>query len=269
MLPRLDFGVFALPSYAVFLTLGLVAAARVAVVQARRYGVDGGRMLRAGIAGIAAGLIGARLWSAVFEVGALDPSLTAFDAASAGGLSVIGGMLAGALGVAAFVRLVPPRGRALPIFDVIAPGAALALVFGRLGCLFSGCCHGEPTLFPIALVYESFDAGARPIGVPLHATPIYEAAGCLALTVALWRLPPVPVGMRLSVFLLSYGVLRAAIEALRGDWRGEIFGWPTTQLAAMAMAVAGALSLGWLARARRAAPPRTGSGPAREAPAAG
>lgn len=130
----------------------------------------------------------------------------------------------------------------------MAPGFAVGLSIGRIGCLLAGCCFGRPTLFPIALVFDDFACAARPIGVPLHATQLYESAGAIVLGIALWWTPNKPVaGLRFAALLLGYGLLRAGLETLRFDYRGWVGGVSAPTIASLLAAIAGLLLLGRIA----------------------
>jgi phosphatidylglycerol:prolipoprotein diacylglycerol transferase len=187
------------------------------------------------------GVPAARLFSAVVERG-LGPS-AAIEAMTAGsmGMSLFGVVV---LGAAAVIGVAAWRRDAVPIvLDTLAPGIPVAIAFGRLGCLCAGCCHGAPTLFPIALVFEDFDSAARPIGVPLHATQLYEALGCLLVLGLSLRPGPRPRGQRFAETLLGYALVRLAVEPLRGDFRGDVGGWSSTLATAAVLAVTAALLL--------------------------
>jgi len=238
------------PMYLVMLALALGLGTAVALERGARDGLSRRRMLALSIAGALAGGIGARLWSVVFEVGPLVGSVDLREAAVGGGYSVVGGLLGGLVAFAAGARVagVP----FLRCADAAAPGVAAGISVGRVGCLLAGCCYGQPTLFPIALVFDDLGTAARPIGVPLHATQVYESVGAAVLCVILWRLPSEPRGLRLAALGAGYGLLRCAVELLRADYRGYVWGVPATALAAGLLAVvAGAMVLVIVARAAR------------------
>ncbi len=63
-----------------------------------------------------------------------------------GGIVFYGGLLGGILGVWLGCRVVGLR--FLPVLDLCAPALALGHAFGRVGCLFAGCCYGMPCDLP-------------------------------------------------------------------------------------------------------------------------
>lgn len=226
-----------LPSYGATLFIGIVAGFLLAVTRGRLDKLTKREVLLPAFFGTAAGLLGSSLWSLVVERAALTGELELDHVFAGSGFSVVGGLLLGAAAAAAATRAL--RIGFLRWGDVAVPGVAIGVGIGRVGCLLAGCCYGQPTLFPIALVFENFDTAARPIGVPLHATQPYAAAALFLLGVLLWRLPVSPRGLRFGAFLAGYGLLRSVVELLRADYRGWIGGVPATQLAAAVTACVG------------------------------
>lgn len=115
----------------------------------------------------------------------------------------------------------------LPVLDHVSVGAALWHFFGRLGCFMAGCCFGRECELPWAVTFTDPRALA-PMGVPVHPSQLYEAAGSLLLFFALRPLPArLPPGATAGAYFVSYGCLRAVYELFRGDAvRPE--GWPLT-----------------------------------------
>ena len=129
-------------SYGVLLAAAYLVALQLAVVRARRRGLDGAKVMDLGIYLIIAALVGAKLMLVIvdFEYFRSQPR-ELLSLVRAGGV-FYGGLLA-ALGVA----IVLVRRYQLRIWttaDLFAPGIALGHVVGRLGCLMAGCCYGKP-----------------------------------------------------------------------------------------------------------------------------
>lgn len=247
-----------LPTYPVGLMVGLALGAFVARREALRRGLEPAPVLDVATVGLIAGLFGARLGHLALQAPKVwaDPwLLVAWD----GGLVFYAGFAA-----AAGLGLTFGRRRGLDprvVADIFAPAIALGLVWGRLGCLGSGCCHGRSAAWPLgvdvpwAITYtwrgQLADAA---LAVPLHPTPIYEALLGLGLFIGLSWAPAARPGQKMAWFVLVYGVGRSTIEVFRGDtarglWLG---GWlSTSQLVGLVSAV---LAAAWLAR--RDKPPR-------------
>jgi phosphatidylglycerol:prolipoprotein diacylglycerol transferase len=140
----------------------------------------------------------------------------------------------------------------------------LGLFFGRIGCFLGGCCFGLPSHSPLAVSfpagsaasYEQAEAGLLADknlpSLPVHPTQLYEAIGCLviALCLLVWCLPRKRFeGQVMLQFLSAYAVLRFAIEWLRADDRGSLFGLSTSQLIGAVIVLACACA--WRPLARR------------------
>lgn len=174
------------------------------------------------------------------------------------GFSVMGAFVGvvGAIWLVAWKAGVP----LLRVLDYVCQAAPFWHVFGRLGCFMAGCCFGRPAEgLPWAVRFtDPRSMVARGLlGVPLHPTQLYEAAGDLAIAAALfaWVLPRVergrlPRGSVCAGYFLSYAALRFATEFYRGDVVPLASGLTAGQAASAALAVAGIL----VAAAGRRAP---------------
>ena len=110
----------------------------------------------------------------------------------------------------------------LPTLDLLSLGLALQLAIGRLGCTLAGCCYGLPASW--GLVHPAA-CGQPPAGVRRLPVTLLEAGGWLLIAFSLTvTLATAPAGSALALLLLQYGLLRSALEPLRGDpvrrWRG-------------------------------------------------
>ena len=136
-----------------------------------------------------------------------------------------------------------------PYLSEIAAGSiAVAHGFGRLGCLFAGCCHGAVT----DAWYGIYHVYIRAKVVPVQ---LFEAVFLFALCGFLtWRLLK-EKGNNLAVYLMSYAVWRFFAEYLRADDRGAtvVTFLSPSQLTAVALFLLGAgLMVGtWVGKRRR------------------
>jgi phosphatidylglycerol:prolipoprotein diacylglycerol transferase len=224
------FEIFGWPvySYGVLLAAAYLAGLQLAVVRARRAGLDATRVMDLGIYLIISALLGAKLLLLVVDFSYFkDHPRELFSLVRAGGV-FYGGLIA-----AFIVGLLLVRRYKLPVWqtgDLIAPGIALGHVVGRIGCLMAGCCYGKPTTVPWAITFTdpaaSINVGT-PLGLPLHPTQLYDAGAELIILVILlaterrWR--PY-AGRTFWLYMLLYAVSRFTIEFFRGDERGMVFG---------------------------------------------
>jgi phosphatidylglycerol:prolipoprotein diacylglycerol transferase len=123
-----------------------------------------------------------------------------------GGLTSAGGVVVG-LGVTWLAARL--TGQALaPLSDAIVPAGLVALGIGRLGCFLGGCCPGQPSDVPWALVVPALG------GPPRHPLPLYSAALDFAVAAAAMRSRG-PAGRAARIGLLGFASGRFMLEFLR------------------------------------------------------
>jgi phosphatidylglycerol:prolipoprotein diacylglycerol transferase len=253
MYPRLlELGPMTVYTYGVLLAAAYLLGLKLATVRARSRGLDATRILDLGIYIIVSALVGAKLLLFVvdFRVFVADPRelLTLLRS---------GGVFYGGLILAVIVSVWYIRRVKLPLWttcDVFAPGIALGHVIGRFGCLFAGCCYGRPTSEPWGITFTDAFAAANvgtPLGVALHPTQLYEAgAELLILALLLFterRGKPFP-GRTFWLYMLLYAISRYVIEIFRGDPRGTVGIFSTSQFISIILAPLSVAMLLYLAR---------------------
>ncbi|MBI2070978.1 MAG: prolipoprotein diacylglyceryl transferase [Elusimicrobia bacterium] len=134
-----------------------------------------------------------------------------------GGLSFTGGLIMAGIGVFVYVFR-----RKLPVFsvtDAFAQAMPASHALGRIGCLMAGCCWGYPTDFFLGATFTNpaCSLPAELLGVRLHPTQLYEAAGLGLIFVACRAMRKKIPGKLLGFYFLLYGVLRFGLEFLRAD----------------------------------------------------
>jgi phosphatidylglycerol:prolipoprotein diacylglycerol transferase len=291
MRPEL-FNVFdvSFPAYFVLLITGFTFATAIAVVHARKLGENPDVIVDLALASLLLGVIGGRIFHVLFDGYFLDyvhlctdPSKVdwpiskaacaseryrgVWDAAKAvchpaermcfrwaefwaGGLVYYGGLVFATLG--AVVLLKRDRFDIWKASDLSAPGISLGLGFGRIGCLLAGCCFGQPSSGPLALVFPPHSpaseaqakakllAGVGLPSLPVHPAQVYEslasiavAAFCLFWVHARKRYD----GQVFLWFLGLYGLARFCLEFLRADDRGSAAGLSTSQVISLLLIV--------------------------------
>jgi phosphatidylglycerol:prolipoprotein diacylglycerol transferase len=213
-------------SYSAFLLLGLAGGYWLMRWRGVRIGLKGSHLDNLALLIAALSLFGARFfsWWFYFPPGS---SLWGALTTSGGGMVFYGGMIFGIATAFLYARLAHlPLGN---VMDAGAPGLALGLAFGRIGCFMAGCCWGDLCVnademgklpssglvwqvrtvplvsgagFPLAVRFPA-GAGAfeqhREIGLidehaecslAVHPVQLYEAALAFALCMALhWWFP--------------------------------------------------------------------------------
>lgn len=220
------------------------------------FGCDVPPYLAFGVAGIAAGF---GVLALLFEVEAISVALlvpvlvTALTMFSAAGLlrQWIGGEERHVLVVDVLLVLVAVGGLAAAVgadvarvVDATTVGLGVFCLFGRLGCLASGCCHGRPSTFGIR--YERGLHADDPLtGVRLFPLQLVEAAwiGVVTSAAAVLALVSSRPGAATSAWLLGYGAGRFVLEFARGDGAGRSFVGPmTTAQATVACLILGVVA---------------------------
>jgi phosphatidylglycerol:prolipoprotein diacylglycerol transferase len=239
-------------SYGVLLAASYLLGLRLAMWRAKRWGLDPNRVLDLGIYIIIAALVGAKLLLLVTDFDQFRGSWQ--DLLS---IARSGGVFYGGLILAVAVAFWYIARHKMPFWttcDVFAPGIALGHVTGRLGCLAAGCCYGRPADVPWAIVFTNPLAAANvgtPLGIPLHPTQIYEAGAELLILLFILgteRRGRQFAGRTFWLYILLYAVSRYIIEMYRGDPRGEVFGFSTSQFISLVLGPLSLVMLGWLSR---------------------
>lgn len=147
------------------------------------------------------------------------------------GMTFIGGLIGGVvtfLGIYfLYVYVINPRLKEKSFFKSdmnkgiwyllrIAPvSITIAHAFGRLGCMFAGCCHGRVT-------NEWYGMWNAEVGAKTVPIQMYEAIFLFAISALMIVLLFVfKFKYNMSLYLVSYGIWRFVIEYFRADYRGN------------------------------------------------
>jgi phosphatidylglycerol---prolipoprotein diacylglyceryl transferase len=259
MYPRLfELGPMTVYTYGVLLAAAYLLGLKLAMNRAKALGLDAVRILDLGIYIIISALIGAKLLLLVtdFQSFRSDPRELLTLARS-------GGVFYGGLILAVTVALWYIRRSGLPLWttcDVFAPGIALGHVVGRFGCFFAGCCYGRETSVPWAITFTDPFAAANvgtPLGVHLHPTQLYEAGAEFLILMALLLTEKKGkpfAGRTFWLYILLYAISRYVIEMYRGDPRGSVGIFSTSQFISVVLAPVAVAMLVLLARAYAPSP---------------
>ena len=249
-IPR--FGTVAVYTYGVLLAAAYLLGLQFALKRAKARHLDSTRVMDLGIYIIISALVGAKLLLLVTD-------FQTFRSNPAELLNLVreGGVFYGGLIVAvatAFWYIARHRMPFWTTCDVFAPGIALGHVIGRFGCFFAGCCYGKPTNVPWAITFTNPFAAANvgtPLNVPLHPTQLYEAGA--EFLILMFLLATENRGRKFSgrtfwLYMLLYAISRYIIEIYRGDERGAVGPFSTSQFISLILAP---LAVGMLIYLRR------------------
>jgi phosphatidylglycerol---prolipoprotein diacylglyceryl transferase len=232
-----EIGGFPIYTYGVLLAAAYLLGLQFALKRARQRGLDPNRVMDLGIWIIVSALAGAKLLLLIVEWDTYTASFSQLLTLVRSGGVFYGGLIAAV--IVALWYLWRHRMPVWQVTDVFAPGIALGHVIGRLGCLFAGCCFGKPTSVPWAITFHNKYAEQNvgtPLEVPLHPTQLYEAGAELLILVVLLATErkgrPFP-GRTFWGYMLVYGISRFIIEFYRGDSRGAVGMFSTSQFVSL------------------------------------
>jgi len=245
-------GSFPINTYGVFLAIAFLCAILVAVRLAARDGLPRERIYDLSLWMLLGGLIGSKILMLFTEPEYRDHplQLVSLDFLRSGGV-FYGGLIGAVLtGYFLMKRYKLPWWKTA---DACAPGIAIGNFFGRQGCFAAGCCWGKPTSLPWGVKFT--ELGHQITGVPtdvyLHPTQLYESFAMLIVFVfLLWMHRRKRFnGQVILLYALLYSIVRFAIEFVRDDPRGDIFGLTTltglstSQMISLVVGIAAAVLL--------------------------
>ena len=193
--------IWVIPTHALFVGLGVVAATLVFVVEARRRGHTDDRLLIVVTGALVGGALFMRLGTWLQHVDLRDNASLAEQWAY-GNRSILGGLVGAWLGVHVAKRLC---GYQLRTGDLFAPAVALGMAVGRIGCFLT-----EPL----------------PSTGGYNVSFLYEIAFQLVAFAVIWfwlRHRSLPPGEIFVWYVAAYGVFRFLVEFVRGNevvWGG-------------------------------------------------
>lgn len=233
----LTVGGHAVPSYAVFMILGYLAALATLRAVARSAPKEEGltwfQVKDLYLVMVVSSLLGAKIGHTLFEArGHVDREGQPIDgviellrddpfhwaAITEPGYVWYGGLVT-ALAVATFYFWRRPKLDAWAYADAFAPAIMIGAFFGRIGCFLAGCCHGRATDAWVGVHFPALSG-------PVHPTQLYDAGIALLVGLLLWggRARRPFRGASIAVLLVAYGVFRATTEVFRGDTDRGLWG---------------------------------------------
>jgi phosphatidylglycerol:prolipoprotein diacylglycerol transferase len=238
VLPILQLGPLAIPVYPLALLLAVWAALAVGAWAARRTGLDGDHLYNAGLYGLVAGLVAARLGHVIAYWSAYRTQLLEIFGFNTRAFLFWPGMIA-ALAVAGWY-VYRHRLSLVKVLDALAPGVLVGIAIVDLGALLAGLNPGAPAHLPWAVSLW---------GVARHPSQAYEALAVLAVTgLVIWMIVrgsrPAAAAV---VALCGYGLSRWLLEPFRAESATILGGLRLAQLLGLAAALIGLWGLGRLA----------------------
>ncbi|MFA5917565.1 MAG: prolipoprotein diacylglyceryl transferase family protein [Candidatus Gracilibacteria bacterium] len=200
------FNVFGIhiPTYSFFVLLGLIVGIYVFWLLGKKDYAKNENSFYVIFFGILGGTLGAKIpiWIAYFneikQSGNIESILS--------GRTITGGLIGGFIAIWITKKILKEKNR---FGNAIAPGAAIGIAIGRIGCFLHGCCYGKPTNLPWGV-----DFGDH---ISRHPTQIYEIIYLTILSIILIRLQKKKLrpGILFDYFLIFYFGFRFFIEFIR------------------------------------------------------
>ena len=231
---------FTIYYYAIIIVFGIICAAVVAGILFKHRNLPADWILDLLLCVLPLGIIGARTFYCL-----TDPSTSIadwFTKFRAGGLSIIGGVIGGTLGVVLFCLI--HKLNFLRVADCVVPGVILAQAIGRWGNFANQEVYGPEITNP-ALQWFPMGVFIDDVQEWHYAFFFYESVLNLLIFIGLfllmWKFTKKPHGLALSGYLFGYGVVRSIMEPLRDSQFILGSSLPISQVFALCMAIGGAV----------------------------
>ncbi|MFO8061582.1 MAG: prolipoprotein diacylglyceryl transferase [bacterium] len=221
-------GPFTLYSYGFMMAVAFISALLVSLYFANRENMERARVIDFATWVIIGAVIGARLWFAIENFQYFRNDIIGIVRIWEGGMVFYGGFLGGVL--AGYMYLKTNKYSIPLMADIIAPGFALGIALGRIGCFLNGCCYGSVSEtcgvsfprkdFPPAY-YEQLKDGIIEPGathsLPVIPTQIIAAGAALIIFSILFFIYRKKLfdGFVFYLFLILYGLDRFILDFYR------------------------------------------------------
>ncbi len=214
--------------YAVIIATGFMLAMLFAFKNAKRFGIDGDRIVDVIVFAMILGIVGARAYYVAFQWDMYKDNLIEIFNIRGGGLGFYGGIIGGMLGLAVGCKLRDQK--ILPFLDLAGGAVLIGQGIGRWGNFVNSEAFGCNTNLPwgmtspkiaayIARHSEETMGAVMDPNLPVHPTFLYESLWCaLGLLVFCYVMKKRKFDGEMFLFYLGWnGFGRMLIEGLRTD----------------------------------------------------
>jgi len=168
---------------------------------------------------VVGGILGARIYYVLFNLGYYTRVPTEIPAIWHGGLAIHGGVAGGI--TAAWIYLRRKEVSFWQLSDCVAPAVILGQAFGRFGNFMNGDAHGVPTTLPWGIVFSPESVAGRQFpGIPIHPVMLYELLLNFSIFLFIWlflRKTNHKRGFIFASYIAMYSVIRCFVEWFRAD----------------------------------------------------
>lgn len=237
---------FDIAYYGIVIVTGMLIAVGIAMHEAKRTGQNPDEYIDLAMIGIAAGIVGARIYYVIFAWDYYKDDLLSVFNIRQGGLAIYGGIIGACIAVAFYCRI--KKRSFLRIMDTASMSIVFGQIMGRWGNFFNREAFGGYTdnLFamqlPVSAVrqneitQEMWEHIVTVNGIEfiqVHPTFLYESLWNIGVLLLLvwYRKHTRFHGELFCMYLVGYGLGRAWIEGLRTDQLLlPVIGLPVSQL---------------------------------------
>lgn len=198
--------------YGIIIAVGLVIAAIVCSVLAKKDDLDPDVITDIVLFGAPTGIICARLYYVIFNWAEYKGDLKSIFAIWNGGLAIYGGIIGAVL--AAYIYLRIKKLNALKVLDICVIGLLIGQAIGRWGNFVNAEAYGSLTNLPWGMVVTS------PMSqIMVHPTFLYESLWNIIglIGILIYRKHKKFHGEIFLLYIAWYGIGRCWIEGLRAD----------------------------------------------------
>lgn len=222
-------GDFQLPAYGVMAVIGYLVGMYFINKEAIRNEIQPLTIQSLSMWIIVGMLIGARIWYVWENWNQFAPSPLSIFKLWEGGMVFYGGFIGGFSGGMLFIKIAKlPLAK---VMDIMAPGIAIAVGIGRIGCFLNGCCYGRitdswigvyfPSRWTPPAYWDHLQRGLIPPGashsLPVIPTQLISTLNLLIIFGILWKIRKKKVfnGFLFTLFIGLYGLHRFIIDFFR------------------------------------------------------
>lgn len=233
-----EFSFIKIYGYGLMIMIGILAALCLLSYRSKKQQYNEDNVWDMAILSIICGVIGGKVMYIITDIKEVlqNPSVLRNVG---NGFVIYGAILGGILGV--YIYSKKKDWDTLSVLDLLVPSLPLAQGFGRIGCFLAGCCYGKVTSLPIGVEFNN--SPFAPANVHLIPTQIYSSIFdfMLALFLLWYDRHERKKGRLFSLYLIIYSIGRFLIEFFRGDPRGSISIFSTSQFISLFVLLFGVL----------------------------